>query len=177
MKIQLFSLFHFGQKSSFRTREKQAPFYFQMRLAMAGKDPEVAALLGLGDVVPSNHGSILLLSKCKDVSDKVVFRPTEACFRDLPVTYMGESYYRNPVSFVLQSASVEVDCHTEFSVHRIDNSYFKQVSGGLINVTSEMNITILSPKRDEDDIFSNWSFQSIGSIFGKDEYFNLHTSK
>ena len=85
-------------------------------------NPEAADLLGLGEgLVPSDHGSVIILSKCEDVSSEVDLRVTQECFRDLPVWHNGEELYRNPKTFILQSDSSEVDCKSEFSIHRIGN--------------------------------------------------------
>ena len=141
---------------------------FQTNLALASTNPEVADLLGLGEgLVPSDHGSVLILSQCEDVSSQVTFRPTDVCFRDLPVYYNGEEYYRNPKTFILQSDSTQVDCKSDFSIHRIGPHYFKQVPNGIINVTDSLNITILNPKKEDDNIFDKGTFQTLGSIFGK----------
>ena len=137
---------------------------------MVSTNPETAELLGLGEgLVPSDHGSVLILSQCEDVSTQVEIRATEECYRDLPVTYNGEDYYRNPKTFILQSDSIEVDCKSDYSIHRIGPDYFKQGPNGIINVTSSLNITILKPKKEENNIFGEWNFQTLGSIFGKSE--------
>ena len=143
---------------------------FQTNLAIISSNPEATDLLGLGEgLVPSDHGSVLILSQCEDVSTQVVIRHTEQCFRDLPVAYNGEDYFRNPKTFILQYDSTEVDCTSDYSIHRIGPDYFKQIPNGLLNVTSSLNITILYPQKENDKIFGTWCFQTLGSIFGKSE--------
>ena len=141
---------------------------FQTDLAVVSTNPEAADLLGLGEgLVPSDHGSVLILSKCEDVSSEVELRVTQECFRDLPVWHKGEELFRNPRTFILQSQSIEVDCSMDYSIHRIGPDYYKQVPNAIINVTGDLNIKILHPKDQHDEIFGEWSFQSLGSIFGK----------
>ena len=131
-------------------------------------DPEAADLLGLGEgLVPSYHGSVIILSKCEDVSSEVELRVTQECFRDLPVWHQGKELFRNPRTFILQPESIEVDCSMDYSIHRIGPDYFKQVPNAIINVTGHLNITKLKPKQRKDEIFGEWTFQSLGSIFGK----------
>ena len=135
---------------------------------MVTNNPEQAELLGFGEgLVPSHHGSIIMFTKCKDVSVDVTLRDTTACFRDLPVYYKGLPMFRNPRNFVLQDSSIEVDCSEDFSIHSYKGSYIKQGPNGFVNVTDSLKITILAPKQQEDTIFANWSFRSLNSIFGK----------
>lgn len=149
-------------------------FQFQTKLAIVYNHPETAALLGLGEgLVPSDHGSVIILTKCKDVTPYVEIRPTEECYKDLPVFYKQDPYFRNPKNFVLQKSSVQVDCHQQFSIHRIGDCYYKQVPNGVENVTDTMNITVLFPKKD-DDTFINWAFQTLGSLFGKFLYIRTY---
>ena len=137
---------------------------------MVYNHPETAALLGLGEgLVPSDHGSVIILTKCEDVSVHVEIRPTEECYRDLPVWYKQDPYFRNPKNMVLQKSSVQVDCHQQFSIHRIGDCYYKQVPYGVENVTDSMNITLLTPKKDQGK-WIDWSFQTLGSLFGKYPY-------
>ena len=134
---------------------------------MASTNPDFAPILGLGEgVVPSDHGSVIIMAACEDVSDQVELRPTLECYRDLPVTYNGLDYFRNCKNFILQEESSEVDCEEDFTVCVIGESYFRQGPEGIINVTDSMNIVVLRPTQDKDKIFGEDLFQSLGSMFG-----------
>ena len=54
--------------------------------------------------IAKDDGAQLIISKCKDVTDKVSIRMTSYCFNHLAIWYDGDEAYRN-----VKSATTESD--------------------------------------------------------------------
>ena len=118
--------------------------------------------MGPGMVV-TNRGSVSYYVKCQNVSNEVFLRETSTCYYDLPVTFRGQAMFRDPRTFILKPTSNPVSCKHSFSIHKIGDIYLAQKPHFEV---VDGNITKMSPKLDQDDIFTMNPFRTFGTMFG-----------
>ena len=134
-------------------------------MAISIIDPSSTTLLGMGPgTVVTHRGSVMYIVQCQNVSNEVYLRNTTECSYDLPVTFRGEDWFRDPRSFILKKETTPVSCKTSFSIHHLRQNYYIAQKPHFEILPS--NVTLLTPHLESDEIFSKENFKTLGTPFG-----------
>ncbi len=129
---------------------------------MIETNPTSTAAFGLGPGhIANNLGALIEIIEC--VPTVVTFRPTEKCYMDLPVSWRGQSRFRDPKSHTLKKESSPVSCRNECPYHEIGDRYFQACPN--LKAISNITVEILDPNKYEDHRYK-MEFFTMGNIFG-----------
>lgn len=114
-------------------------------LAEVMADPSKAYLLfDRKGVLGSVRGEVLMVAVLRNVTGELTLRDTSKCWSDLPVWWNKKPYFRQSVTHILTTESVEVDCATDYSMFRIGEKFIAQ-KPHFEDVDQKMAIKTLTP--------------------------------